>query len=267
MRLTCSSWALAICASAVGMIPLASAETVQPVATPIAFRAAAPALAPVPLGWAGNFAILSKAGITTTGDTAIAGGGIGVSPITSTAITGFTLTMHSSNTFSTSSQVIGRVFASNYASPTPSMLTTAVGHMQTAYNNAAGRLNPTAINMGGGNIGGLVIPPGLYKWTTGVIVPGNVVLSGNKDAVWIFQIAGTLNIANGKKVTLSGGAQSKNVFWQVAGATTLGTTSFLTGTVLGKTGIVLKTGARLNGRALAQTNVTLDANAIQRPPL
>jgi hypothetical protein len=250
------------------MIPLASAETVQPVATSVAFRAAAPIpLATVPLGWAGNFAILSKAGISTTGDTAIAGGGIGVSPIASTAITGFSLSMHSTNKFSISSQVIGRVFAANYATPTPSMLTKAVGEMQTAYNNAAGRLNPTAVNMGAGNIGGLVIAPGLYKWSTNVIVPGNVVLSGNKDAVWIFQIAGTLNIANGKKVTLSGGAQSKNVFWQVAGATTLGTTSFLTGTVLGKTQIVLKTGARLNGRALSQTAVTLDANAIQRPPL
>ncbi len=265
-----SSWALALCASAFGMMPLASAEILQPSATAVAFRMVGPPeqmpLSPVPLGSAGNFAILSKSGITTTGNTAI-GGSIGVSPIASTAMTGFALTMHSSNRFSISSQVLGRVYAASYATPTPTMLTTAVGDMQTAYANAAGRKNPTAIEMGAGNIGGLIIRPGVYKWSTNVIVPADVVLSGNKNSVWIFQIAGTLNIATGKKITLRGGAQAKYVFWQVAGAATLGTGSFLTGNVLGKTGIVLQTGARLNGRALAQTAVTLDANAVQRPPL
>ncbi len=265
-----SSWALALCASAFGMMPLASAEILQPSATAVAFRMVGPPdhmpLAPVPLGLAGNFAILSKSGITTTGDTAI-GGSIGVSPIASTAITGFALKMDSTNRFSISSQVLGKIYAASYATPTPTMLTTAVGDMQTAYTNAAGRTNPTATEMGAGNIGGLIIAPGLYKWSSNVIVPGNVILNGDKNAVWIFQIAGTLNIATGKKITLSGGAQAKYVFWQVGGAATLGTGSFLTGNVLGKTGIVLKTGARLNGRALAQTNVTLDANAVQRPPL
>jgi len=251
-------------------MPLASAEATQPVATTVVFRAEArpddKPMAGVPLGYAERFAILSKTGITTTGDTAI-GGSLGVSPIASTAITGFGLIMDSSGRFSTSSQVLVRVYAANYAPTTPAMLTTAIGNMQAAYANAAGRTNPTEIGMGGGNIGGLIIGPGLYKWGTSVTIPKSIVLWGNKDAVWIFQIAGTLNIASGKTVILRGGAQAKNIFWQVAGATTLGTGAVFERNILGKTSIVLQTGARLNGRALAQTAVTLDANAVQRPPL
>jgi hypothetical protein len=117
--------------------------------------------------------------------------------------------------------------------------------------------------LGAGNIGGLKLAPGVYKWGTGVTIPTNLTLSGSQDAVWIFQVAGTLNISSATKVILEGGAQAKNIFWQVAGATTLGTYSTFNGTILDKANIALQTGAVLNGRALAQTAVTLDANAIQ----
>jgi len=219
---------------------------------------------PVNLGTSGNFSILSKAGISTTGVTKIVGN-IGVSPIASTAITGFGLILDSSGRFSKSTLVTGKVFAADYAAPTPSRLTTAILDMQTAYRNAAGRKNPRATELGSGNIGGLVIRHGLYKWSSNVIIPANVTLSGSENAVWIFQIAGTLSISSGKKVILRGGAQAKNIFWQVAGKTTLATTAVFNGNILGKTAIVLKTGAKLNGRALAQTAVTLNANAISKP--
>ncbi len=216
----------------------------------------------VNLGTAANFVILSKSGITTTGTTSIVGS-FGVSPIAATAITGFGLIMDRSNTFSTSSLVTGKVYAANYAAPTPTMLTTAVSDMQTAYTNAAGRTLPGYTELGAGNIGGLTLKPGLYKWSSAVTIPTNVTLSGNSNDVWIFQIAQTLTISSGKQVILAGGALAKNIFWQVAGQTTLGTTSTFNGNILGKTAIVLQTGAVLNGRALAQTAVTLDANAVK----
>jgi len=72
-------------------------------------------------------------------------------------------------------------------------------------------------------------------------------------------------VGNGAVVTLSGGAQAKNIFWQVAGQKTLGTTSVFNGNILCQTAIVLNTGATLNGRALAQTAVTLNANTIVKP--
>jgi hypothetical protein len=219
---------------------------------------------PVYLGTAGDYAILTKSGITTTGTTKIVGN-MGVSPIASTAMTGFGLAMNSSGQFSKSTLVTGRIYAANYAAPTPSNLTMAVSDMQRAYAGAAGRKNPRATNLGSGNIGGLTLVPGLYKWSSGVMIPTNVTLSGPSNAVWIFQIAGTLNISTGTHVFLSGGAQDKNIFWQVTGATTLETGSVFHGIILDATSISMKTGAKMNGRALAQTAVTLESNAITSP--
>src|ERR1035437_2508905 len=115
---------------------------------------AATAQVPVNLGSAGNFAVLAKSGISTTGTTSI-NGDIGVSPIAATAITGFGLIMDPSNQFSKSSLVNGKVYAASYAAPTPAKMTTAVSDMQTASTNAAGRTNPTATELGAGNIGGM----------------------------------------------------------------------------------------------------------------
>ena len=69
------------------------------------------------------------------------------------------------------------------------------------------------------------------------------------------------------KVLLSGGAQAKNIFWQVGGGAgvELGTTSHMEGILLAKTAIHLRTGASLHGKALAQTAVTLDKNMVVNP--
>jgi hypothetical protein len=220
--------------------------------------------APVNLGTAGNFVILAKTGISTTGTTQITGD-IGVSPIDHTAITGFALTMDASGTFSTSSLVTGKVYAADYTSPTPTKMTTAVSDMQTAYTDAAGRTLPDYTELGAGDITSMTLAPGLYKWGTGVLVSAaGVTISGTASDVWIFQIAQNLELANGAIVTLSGGAQASNIFWQVGGGSgvTLGTTADMKGIILCQTAIVMGTGATLNGRALAQTAVTLDANIV-----
>jgi len=237
-------------------IPLLAFATTTPI-----IPLAAP-LTAVNLGTAGNFVILTKSGITTTGVTAIYGN-IGVSPIAATAMTGFGLILDKSGQFSTSPKVIGKIYAASYKVPTPSVLTTAVLNMQTAYTDAAGRKNPTKTELGTGNIGGMTFAPGLYKWSTPVAITKDITLSGNKNAVWIFQVAGTLDLGAGKNIILSGGALAKNIFWQVAGKTSLETYSMFQGNILDQTAIVIKTGAVLNGRALAQTAVTLDANTIE----
>ena len=221
---------------------------------------------PVNLGTAGDYVILAKSGISTVPPSAVTGD-LGVSPIDSTAITGFSLILDSSGQFSISSQVTGKVYAPDNASPTPVSLTTAVSDMQTAYTDAAGRTLPDYTELGSGNIGGLTLAPGLYKWGTDVTIPTDVTLSGGPNAVWIFQIAGNLTIAGATSVILSGGAQARNIFWQVAGGVgvDLGTTSQFDGIILSQAGINLQTGASINGRLLAQTAVTLDANAVTSP--
>lgn len=221
--------------------------------------------APINLGSAGNFAILSKSGISTIGTTSIVGN-MGVSPVAATYITGFGLVMNSSGQFSTSSLVDGKIYAADYNSPTPIMLTTAVSDMQTAYNDAAGRSNPNATNLGAGNIGGLTLNPGLYTWSTGVTIPTSVTLDckGNSSSIFIFQIAQTLTLDNGASIILSGGCTASNVFWQVAGGVTLGTASNFEGIILSQTNIAINTGATLTGAAYAQTAITLDANSVTK---
>ena len=225
----------------------------------------APGQAPVLLGSAGNFVILTKSGISTTGSTLITGD-IGVSPAAASFITGFGLTMDSTNVFSTSSLVTGKVYAADYTPPTPAKMTTAVLDMEAAYTDAAGRTNPTATELGAGNIDGMTLAPGLYKWGTGVTIPTGVTLSGGANDVWIFQIGQDLTVGNAAMVTLSGGAQAKNIFWAIAGAVTLGTTSEFNGNILAKTNVVMNTGATLNGRALAQSAVTLIGNTVVPEP-
>ncbi len=216
------------------------------------------------LGTAGNFEILAKTGISTTGTTSVIGD-IGVSPAAATYITGFGLILPTGSTYATSSLVTGKVYAPGYADPTPVKMTTAISDMETAYTDGAGRTNPTATELGAGNIGGLTITPGLYKWSTGVTIPTDIILFGSANDVWIFQIAQNLNIASSTKIILSGGAKANNIYWVVAGQTTIGTSATFNGNILDQTAIVLNTGATLNGRALAQTAVTLDSNAVTLP--
>jgi Ice-binding-like len=212
----------------------------------------------VNLGTAGNFAIMSQSGITDVYKSAVTGD-VGSSPVTGAAI------------LLTCAEVTGTIYSVDAAGPLPcrvtdaGRLTTSVGDMQAAYTDAAGRSNPDFLNLGAGDIGGKTLTAGLYKWSSAVTIPGDITISGNSTDVWIFQIAGTLNMGSAVKVILQGGAQAKNIFWQVADGVTLGTTSHCEGIILGKTGINLQTGASVTGRLLAQTAVTLQMNTITQP--
>jgi hypothetical protein len=217
----------------------------------------------VDLGTAANYVILAKSAISTTGTTALVGD-LGLSPAAATFMTGFSLSAPAT-TFTTSAIVTGQLFASDYNTPTPALLTAAVLDMGTAYTDAAGRSLPDFTELGAGNIQGMTLVPGLYKWGTGVSIPSAVTLNGGVNDVWIFQIGQDLLVGNGAIVTLAGGAQAKNIFWQVAGAATLGTTSNFKGIILSKTMVAFNTGAVMTGRALAQTAVTLDATSITNP--
>ncbi|MHB8071914.1 MAG: ice-binding family protein [Candidatus Cryosericum sp.] len=229
-------------------------------------RAAAAGSSAVNLGTSENFAILAKTGISTTGVTHVTGD-IGVSPAAASTITGFALIADASNVFSTSAQVTGKAYASDYAPPTPANMTTAISNMETAYTDAAGRTPGVGpfLNIGAGTVAGQTLVPGVYTWGSNVTITTDLSLSGGANDVWIFQISGTLDIATGMKVLLTGGAQAKNIFWQVADAVTLKPSSHIEGIILAKTNIAMQNGATLNGRALAQTAVTLIAATVSAP--
>jgi len=217
----------------------------------------------VDLGAAGSFVILAKSGISTVPYSDVVGD-IGVSPAAATYITGFSLIMDASNVFSTSTQVTGNVYASDYSLPTPGDLTTAVGDMETAFTDAAGRA-PDVTELGAGSIGGMTLPSGVYKWGTGLLIASDLTLDGGMSEVWIFQVANDLTVSNGVAVHLTGGAMPEHVYWQVSGLAQLGTTAHVEGVILSQTAVTLDTLATVDGRLMAQTAVTLDQNTVVEP--
>ncbi|KAJ6524688.1 ice-binding protein [Mycena vulgaris] len=206
--------------------------------------AAALGPAAVNLRTAANYTILAETGVTTVPPSVITGA-VAVSPIAAAAMTGFSLTLDSAGQFSTSGQVTGHLYAADYAVPTPSTLSIAIADMGTAFTDATGRITPDFTNLAGGAIGGLILTPGLYKWTTGVSLSSDISIAGNATDTWIFQVTGTLALATGVKMGLAG--DSVNA----------GAGSHIEGVVLGQTQITLQTGATANGRLLAQTLVAL----------
>jgi hypothetical protein len=228
---------------------------------------------PVPLGTAGDFVILTKSGISTVPTSDITGD-IGVSPIAATAMTGFSLAADSSNTFSTSTQIMGKAYAADYAPPTPSKMTKAINDMETAYTDAAGRISDESNrNIKSGLISGMTFTAGVYKWDSDVMFSSDITIKGSSSDHFIFQVTGNLIAGSGTKVllknTLGVGLgdtpKAANIVWQVAGYVDAGTTSHLEGVVLGKTYAAFKTGSSLNGRILAQTACTLDSATIKQP--
>ena len=117
------------------------------------------------------------------------------------------------------------------------------------------------------NRSSVTLEPGVYKWNDSVEISKNITLKGSAEDVWIFQISDDLTVNRDVEMTLSNGAVAENIFWQVAGEVNLEEASHFEGIILSLTGITMKNGATLNGRMLAQTDVTLDDNTIIEPQL
>ena len=243
---------------------------------PSAVHAAGPALPP--LGVAGNFAILAETEISTTGVTSITGS-IGISPAATSFITGFgplPLVNAPTGEYATSTLVSGKVYGADMTGTgagsglTPAMLTTAVNNMVTAYNDAQGITAPApVVNAGAGDLAGLTLTPGVYKFDTNIDIPSGTTLTlncgGNSSSTFIFQTSGELTMESGATVKLEGGCQPKNIYWAIATSAILGTTTTLQGIVLTGTSVSMASGAVINGRVLAQAGVTLIANTVTAP--
>ena len=91
-------------------------------------------------------------------------------------------------------------------------------------------------------------------------------LTGGADDVWIFQIASDLEVGTNVQVMLAGGAQARNIFWQVGTSATIGTFSVFKGTIIAKDAITMNTSSTMDGRALAfSAGVTYNGNVGQVP--
>jgi hypothetical protein len=213
--------------------------------------------ASVDLGAAGNYVILAQTEITNV-PTSDVTGDVGLSPATGAAI-GITC-----------AEVTGVTNAVDDTGPLPCSvmdpvgLTAAVGAAGTAYTDAQGRA-PDYTELEAGNIGGLNLGPATYKWSSAVLIPTDLTLTGGPNDVWIFQIAQGLTVSSGVHIILAGGALPQNIYWATFGVAELGTTSDFSGVILSQTSIVMDTGATMNGRMLAGTAVTLEQNTVTQP--
>ena len=190
----------------------------------------------------GNLAILGAETVTSTGNTVVIGD-LDLSP--GSSVTGFppgtvSGTQHITDTAAANAQLA----------------------LTTAYLAAQG-LSANRITVAG-NIGGQTLTPGLYASTSSLAVTSGVLTldaQGNPNATWVFQIASTLTVSTA--IVLTGGAQAKNIVWQVGSSATLGVSSVFSGTILAQISITVGTGASVQGRLLARTGaVTLAANTV-----
>lgn len=127
----------------------------------------------------------------------------------------------------------------------------------------------TADDTVAGDIGGLTIGPGVHKSTSTLeVTSADLTLDagGDANAVFVFQITSSLTIANGRQIILAGGAQAKNIYWQVGSSAVIGTTVVFNGTIVALTSISVNTGAQIEGRLLARNGaVTLLTNLVDCP--
>ena len=220
---------------------------------------------PVDLGTAGRFAVLAATEITSV-PTAAVKGDVGLSPAARSKIAGLT-----------APEVVGTIYAADDNGAVAAMLIQAKGDLNVAFLNAgpAGRpggKDVSAFGGGAGELGGRTLAPGLYKSASGSYDITSLDLTldagGDPNAVWIFQTATTLHMLPDRKVIFAGGAQARNVFWQIGTSATLSTHSVCKGTIMAAQSIALQTGAVLEGRALVQNGaVTLDSDTITNPAL
>src|SRR3954447_8868582 len=195
-----------------------------------------------PLGTAQSYAVLAGSTVTNTGPSVITGG-LGLSP--GSAVTGVPP---------------GRVSGGTIHAADAAALS-AQSSLTTAYNSAAGQ--SCMLDLSGQDLGGQVLTPGVYCFSSSAQLTGTLTLNGqgNAAAIWIFKIGSTLTTASGSSVVMSGSGSQCNVFWQVGSSATVGTGTSLAGNILALTSITMNNSARIFGRALARTGaVTLDTN-------
>jgi hypothetical protein len=196
------------------------------------------------LGAASTFAVLGASTVTNTGPTVVTGN-LGVSP--GSSITGFPPGTVVGGTIHTTDAVASQARADT----------------MTAYTSLTGL--PCGTDLTGQNLGGLILGPGVYCFSSSAQLTGTLSLNAgnNPNAVFIFQIGSTLTTASASLAQVINGGQNCNVFWAVGSSATLGTGTNLVGNILAVASITLTTGANLNGRALAQNGaVTLDTNQV-----
>jgi Ice-binding-like/Bacterial Ig-like domain len=232
------------------------------------------------------------AGVTNQGINTVINGDIGTTGA-STLITGF----HDAGpgcTYTETGSNIGTVNGLIYTAPPPptvvcpgegtaatfAIATQAATDALAAFNNLSPASRPGGTDPGAGQLGALVLAPGIYKAAGGsfLITGTDLTLDaqGDANALWVFQMASTLTVgAPGapRSIILINGAQAKNVFWQVGSAATINAAGggTMVGTIIASAGVTFSTAGNaaittLNGRALGLNSSVTMVNTVINVP-
>ncbi len=232
----------------------------------------------------------SAAGITNDGLLTVINGDIGTTGA-STLVTGFGDSVGDSYTITALNygRVNGRIYTGGPppggagvggTAATLAIATQALADANTAFNNLSPAAMPGGVDPGAGQLGGLVLLPGIYKSTSGafLLTGSDLTLDGggDPDAVFVFQMASTLTVGAAgapRSVLLVNGARSKNIFWRVGSAATINAAGggTMEGTIISSAATTFSTAGNvavvtLNGRALAlSAGVTMVNTVINVP--
>ncbi|MCD6025462.1 MAG: hypothetical protein K0Q91_2378, partial [Fibrobacteria bacterium] len=159
--------------------------------------------------------------------------------------------------------------------------TQALADANAAYLYLAGL--PPGSDPGAGELGGLTLAPGTYTAASGsfaiTLVDLTLDAQGDPNAQFVFQVPSSLTVgsagpAGARSVILIGGAQAKNVFWQVGAAATINGAGggTMVGTIIASSGVTLSTAGnvvltRLEGRALSLISSVTMVNTVINVPL
>jgi hypothetical protein len=158
--------------------------------------------------------------------------------------------------------------------------TQAANDATAAFIDLSHASRPGGTDPGAGQLGGLVLAPGIYEAAGGsfVITGSDLTLDaqGNANAIWVFQMASTLTVgAPGapRSVILINGAQAKNVFWQVGSSATINAAGggTMVGTIVASAGVTFSTAGNaaittLDGRALGLNASVTMVNTVVNVP-
>jgi hypothetical protein len=188
--------------------------------------------APIDLKSATHFAILATATVTTTGG-GIINGDVGLSPAGSQGIP--------------PGQINGTIYNGGPIAAQAEL------DLNAAIIAASPAQLPGGINAGA-ELGGQTLAAGVYVSPSGAydITSVDLTLNGGPNDVWVFQMASSLTVGVGRRVILTGGAQARNIFWQVGSSATLDTSVVFAGTIMAYASITMNASSTMEGRALAQ---------------
>ncbi|WMN12285.1 Ig-like domain-containing protein [Marivirga salinae] len=211
-----------------------------------------------------TYGIFAGVGISNnSGFSEIRNMNVGITPGVRSSITGFPPAI----------VVNGAIHASDDTEPAgiAATLQQAKDDLVEVYLFVEGATSPAPATVAG-DLGGTTLAPGIYKSTSTLLIQsGDLTLDaqGDVNAVWIFQVASDFTTVGGAggNVILSGGAQSKNVYWQTGSSATIGDGTTFKGNILALTSITMNSGAVAEGRMLARNGsvVMTDTNIIEKP--